>query len=138
MLAEYLMRPATLRSWAHLSIQQRCHAIEAKFGIRISRFPLYTFYHKHGIRRSAPWRKISNKRTKNEHDELQLKFLLGYVDFLKKGFSFYWIDETSVNMWSTRGQVWQYNDDPMKVELPLRGRNVTVLGSLGPGGSIRY
>ena len=46
---------------------------------------------------------------------------------------FIWLDETSVNLWAARSHVWQFKDDPLRVQLPSRGKNVTVIGALYDG-----
>ena len=73
-----------------------------------------------------------------ERKKNRLKFILEMGKILDKKIDVIWIDETTCNLWTNKGRIWQFKESRMHIKLPERGKSITIFGALFSDGSFKY
>ena len=73
---------------------------------------------------------MSGLKSQEAYHFEQIRFILSIGKLYQQGRDFVWFDETSINLWYHRGKVWQNVDDPISIQLPERGKSITIFGAL--------
>ena len=61
-IVDYILDPKIMRAWAHLTLPERCTQIEIKFGLKITRRTLATWYQRNGVSKTNPQYKFLGHR----------------------------------------------------------------------------
>ena len=128
-IAEYLLNPNVLNSWAGFSLKKRCHEL-SKLGVNVMTDTLSKFYKRNKVRYVVC--KYQYQQAKKHPPSKLQAFAIELAKRTAAGENIVYFDETSCNMWMRRRMTWSSQAKPVKFQLnKLRGKGVTILGAIG-------
>lgn len=68
---------------------------------------LWRLYKREGIGYSLPNQKMWGDNVDLDRKQRRLKFILEMAEIIEKKTIVIWIDETTCNLWTNKGKVWQ-------------------------------
>ena len=104
--------------------------IEEKFGVKIHKTTLGTFYREHKVSCRKPQYIYYRKQTKQEElIQEQKRVAFEIADLMMKGKQIVYVDESSFHRWLRPSRTWVYRD--MAIEMPtLRGKDFCVIAGI--------
>ena len=114
-VADYLLNPNVLSSWAGYSLVKRVHELRTNFNVNIRPHTLSRFYKRHNVRFVVC--KYQYQQAKKHPPSTIQKFAIDLARRTMAGENIVYFDETSCNMWMRKRMTWSSRVKPVKFPL---------------------